>query len=154
MVIKKGTKKFRFINTHLESFNAFVRNLQASNLTISSGVTDVPGLPTILVGDLNSDPDDPSNDPGPPAGGNNDAYETVIADGFIDLGVEVNTCCFGEDLRDDPPAPFTSRIDHILGKGAVTEISSALIGDDPDNRSGTGLWPTDHGGVIAKLQAG
>jgi endonuclease/exonuclease/phosphatase family metal-dependent hydrolase len=149
----KGTK-FRFINTHLESFNAFVRNLQAGNLTIATGVTDVPGLPTVLVGDLNSDPDDPSTDPGPPSGGNNDAYETVIADGFSDYGVEVNTCCFGEDLRDDPPAAFTSRIDHVLGKGEVSEISANLIGDDPANRSGTGLWPTDHGGVVAKLQVG
>lgn len=148
----KGTK-FRFINTHLESFNAFVRNLQASNLTISSGVTDVLGLPTILVGDLNSDPDDPSTDPGPPSGGNNDAYETVIADGFTDFGVTVNTCCFGEDLRDASP-DFTSRIDHVLGKQAVTGISAIRIGDDPANRTGTGLWPTDHAGVVAQLKVG
>ena len=153
VVIKQGTRKFRFINTHLESFNAFVRNAQAGNLTVASGVTDVPGLPTVLVGDLNSDPDDPSTDPGPPSAGNNDAYETVIADGFADRGVDVNTCCFGEDLRDPVPA-FTSRIDHVMGKGAVEELSSALLGVNQDNRSGTGLWPTDHGGVLARLKVG
>ena len=146
----RGTK-FRFINTHLESFNAFVRNLQASNLTIATGVTDT-GLPTVLVGDLNSDPDDPSTDPGPPSGGNNDAYETVIADGFADLGVEENTCCFGEDLRDDPPPAFTSRIDHVMGKVGVTELSSQLVGADATKRTGTGLWPSDHGGVVSTLR--
>ena len=66
----------------------------------------------------------------------------------------MNTCCFGEDLRDDPPAAFTSRIDHVLGKGAVEELDSKRIGDDPDNRSGTELWPTDHAGVVAKLKVG
>lgn len=149
----KGTK-FRFINTHLESFNAFVRNAQAGNLTIASGVTDVPGLPTVLVGDLNSDPDDTSTDPGPPSAGNNDAYETVVADGFSDYGVEVNTCCHDEDLLNDPPAAFTSRIDHVMGKGAVAEKSSFLIGDDETKRSGFGMWPTDHGGVVSKLKIG
>ena len=81
------------------------------------------------------------------------AYNTIIADGFTDYGVGVNTCCFGEDIRDPVPA-FTSRIDHVLGKGAVEELSSSLIGDDQSNRSGTGLWPTDHGGVDAKLEVG
>ena len=148
----RGTK-FRFINTHLESFNAFVRNLQAQDLTIATGVTD-SALPTVLVGDLNSDPDDTSTDPGPPSGGNNEAYESVIADGFSDYGVESNTCCFGEDLRDDPPGTFTSRIDHVMGKGAVSEISSVRIGDDPANRTGIELWPTDHLGVVSKLLVG
>ncbi len=80
----------------------------------------------------------------------------MIADGgFADLGVEENTCCFCEDLRDDPPPAFTSRIDHVLGKRRRSlRSSSALIGDDPDNRTGTGLWPTDHGGVVATLKVG
>ena len=42
----------------------------------------------------------------------------------------------------------------VLGKGAVEELDSKLIGDDPANRSGTDLWPTDHGGVVAKLKVG
>ena len=51
-----------------------------------------------------------------------------------------------------PAVVIHSRIDHVLGKGAVEELDSKLIGDDPDNRSGTELWPTDHAGVVAKLQ--
>jgi endonuclease/exonuclease/phosphatase family metal-dependent hydrolase len=148
--INARAKEFRFINTHLESFNAFVRDFQAKELTIGSGVTDSP-LPEVLVGDLNSDPDDPSIDPGPGNAGNNDAYETVIDDGFVDKGVAVNTCCFSEDIRDATPA-FTSRIDHVLGKGDITELNSVLIGDEQENRSGTGLWPSDHAGVVARLR--
>ena len=147
-----GTK-FRFVNTHLEAFNAYFRNAQASELVGGSGVTAV-AWPIVLVGDLNSDPDDDSIDPSGVPTANSAAYETVIAGGFADRGVEVNTCCFGADLRDTPPAAFTSRIDHVLGKGAVEELSSALIGDDPVNRSGTGLWPTDHGGVVSRLKIG
>ena len=153
VVVKKDTKKFRFVNTHLESFNAYFRNAQATELTGGSGVTST-SLPVVLVGDLNSDPDDDSIDPAGIPTANAAAYETVIADGFSDYGVEVNTCCWDEDLREDPPESFTSRIDHVLGKGPIEELSAVRIGDDPANRSGTGLWPTDHAGVVAKLKVG
>lgn len=152
VVARRNTKQFRFVNTHLESFNAFFRNAQASELVGGSGVTDT-NKPIVLLGDLNSDPDDPSVDPNGQPTANAAAYNTVIADGFTDYGVEVNTCCFSEDIRDAVPA-FTSRIDHVLGKGAIEELSSTLIGVDQANRSGTGLWPTDHGGVDAKLRIG
>jgi endonuclease/exonuclease/phosphatase family metal-dependent hydrolase len=151
----KGTL-FRFVDTHLESFSAYFRNAQAMELVGGSGVTNTVDYPVVLVGDLNSDPDDPSIAPGPPAPtGNNDAYESVIAGGFTDYGLPsgTNTCCFGEDVRDPVPA-FDSRIDHVLGKGAVSKISANLIGTDPTNRTGTGLWPTDHGGVVAQLKVG
>ena len=153
VVVKDNTKKFRFVNTHLESFNAYFRNAQAIELTGGSGVTNT-STPIVLVGDLNSDPEDDSIDPAGVPTANSAAYETVIADGFTDYGVEVNTCCWGEDLRDDPPSAFTSRIDHVLGKGAVEELSAVGVGDDPANRTGTGLWPTDHLGVVSKLKVG
>ncbi|MDX6586540.1 MAG: hypothetical protein QOI31_1013, partial [Solirubrobacterales bacterium] len=86
-------------------------------------------------------------------------YNTIVGDeyaqdgGFADYGVEVDTCCFDEDIRDAAPA-FTSRIDHVLGKGEVSELSSELIGTDQANRSATGLWPTDHLGVVSQLLIG
>jgi Endonuclease/Exonuclease/phosphatase family len=157
--VKKRTKPFRFVNTHLESFNAYFRLAQATELVGGSGVTNV-NKPIVLLGDLNSDPDDDSIDPAGIPTANSAAYDRIVGDeyaedgGFADYGVEVDTCCFGEDLRDDPPAEFNSRIDHVLGKGAVVELESKRIGDDPNNRSGTGLWPTDHAGVVAKLKVG
>jgi hypothetical protein len=147
----KGTT-FRFVDTHLESFNAYFRDQQAKELVGGSGVTTGEG-PVVLVGDLNSDPDATGSDPSPVPTDDKAAYNSVIAGGFTDFGVSVDTCCFGEDVRD--PAPmFDSRIDHVLGKGAVQGISADLIGVDPANRTGTGLWPTDHGGVVAQLKVG
>lgn len=155
---KKGQPKrpgttFRFVNTHLESFSAYFRDTQAAELTGGSGIVDVD-RPIVVVGDLNSDPDDPSISPPPLPTANAAAYGRFITDGFADYGVDVNTCCFNEDVNDTPPVTFTSRIDHVLGKGDVAPISATLIGNDPDNRSGFGLWPTDHGGVVASLEVG
>ena len=116
---KKKKQKFQFVNTHLESFLAATRNNQATELVTVPGPLSET-LPVILLGDLNSDPADP-----PPA---STAYNRIVGDqydphgGFADFGVEVNTCCFSETLFEDPPVTFTSRIDHVLGRGKVSEV--------------------------------
>ena len=143
-------KRFRFINTHLEAFNAFIRNAQAGQLTGAGSVSDTD-LPVVLVGDLNSDPDDPSVDPNGVPTANAAAYNTVVAAGYADRGVEVPTCCHEADLRNPPPAPFDERIDHVMSKGRVAERSSFLIGANALMRTPTGLWPSDHGGVVSGL---
>jgi endonuclease/exonuclease/phosphatase family metal-dependent hydrolase len=150
-VRKVGRKKanFRFVNTHLESFVAATRTAQATELIGDSGAVDT-NKPVILLGDLNSDPDD--SDPNGAA-----AYNLIVGNeyaedgGFADRGVEENTCCFSELVFDAFP-DFGSRIDHVLSRGRVSEQSSRLIGVDPDLRTNTGLWPSDHGGVVAKLR--
>jgi hypothetical protein len=48
-------RSFRFVDTHLEAFDAGVRNLQAQEL---AAVLAGSRLPVVLVGDLNSRPDD------------------------------------------------------------------------------------------------
>ena len=145
--------RFRFVNTHLEAFSAFFRQAQASAL-IASGILNA-NKPVILVGDLNSDPDDPSISPSPPdpfPTPNAAAYGLISDDGFVDRGVDVNTCCHDDDLLNAPPADFSSRIDHVLTKPALRQLGSALTGADEDLRTPTGLWPSDHGGVFSRLQ--
>ena len=148
---RRRRQKFQFVNTHLESFLAATRTNQAKELVSETGPLSTD-LPIILLGDLNSDPADAA-----PA---SNAYNAIVGTetpedgGFMDLGVEENTCCFSETLFDPPPAMFTSRIDHVLGRGAVSEVESTLIGIDPALRTNTGLWPTDHGGVVSKLKVG
>lgn len=150
-VRKVGRKevRFRFVNTHLESFFAGTRTAQATELMGVSGAVDT-SLPVILLGDLNSDPAAAPADAA--------AYNLIVGSenpgdgGFADRGVESNTCCFGESITDPPPADFSSRIDHVLSRGPVTELSSRLIGVDPSLRTNTDLWPTDHGGVVARLK--
>jgi endonuclease/exonuclease/phosphatase family metal-dependent hydrolase len=142
---KVGRKesRFRFVNTHLESFFSGTRTAQATELMGDSGAVDT-NVPVILLGDLNSDPVAPPADAA--------AYNVVTEAGFADRGVEVNTCCFSEPITDAPPADFSSRIDHVLARGPVTELSSRLLGVDPTLRTNSGLWPTDHGGVAARLK--
>lgn len=148
---KKKKQKFQFVNTHLESFLAPTRTNQAKELVGETGPLSTE-LPIILLGDLNSDP--------ATGGGDSNAYNAIVGTetptdgGFLDIGLEVNTCCFSETLFDPPPGTFTSRIDHILGRGEVEEVDMTRIGDDPALRTDTGLWPTDHLGVVGTVKVG
>lgn len=134
-------KLVRVVNTHLEAFSAEVRAEQANEL-IASGALSAR-RPVILVGDLNSDPASPT--PG------SNAYNNLIADGFVDRGVRVNTCCHAEDLL-NPTPDFGSRIDHVLTKPPQRLLAARLLGADPSMRTPLGLWPSDHGGAFSRLR--
>ena len=142
--VRKGRRgeRFRFINTHLEAFHPGTRTAQANELVGAGGVT-ATSLPIVLLGDLNSDPADSSP--------SSDAYNAVTGAGFADRGVEVDTCCYDADLRNAPPAAFDSRIDHVMSRGTVSERNAFLVGVDPLLRTPTGLWPSDHAGVVSAL---
>jgi endonuclease/exonuclease/phosphatase family metal-dependent hydrolase len=142
-------RSFRFVDTHLEAFHPGVRAQQAQELVAGSGpVGSAPGK-VVLVGDINSDPAQPSPD--------NIAYNVLIGAGMVDTWPVANpadpglTCCFSELLDDPSAAVFDSRIDHVLTKGAVGVAGSRVYGTDPDNRAVGGLWPSDHAGVTATL---
>lgn len=152
---KRQAKTFRFVNTHLEAFAAFFSRAQAFNLVNSNLMST--RLPVILVGDLNSDPLDESEDdtiplpPQFPLPRRNEAYLTFIDSGFADRGVTQNTCCHDDDLLNDT-VDFDSRIDHILSKGRVQRVNARRTGDDPALRTPAGLWPSDHAGVVSTLR--
>lgn len=138
-------RAFRFINTHLEPINDFYRFTQSSELL--SGPADT-SLPVILVGDLNSHP----SEPGPFS-----AYANLIGAGFVDIWAQANpsdpgfTCCNAEDLLNPTPT-LESRVDHVLTRPGVGIFRSKIIGIDADNRTASGLWPSDHAGVVATLR--
>jgi endonuclease/exonuclease/phosphatase (EEP) superfamily protein YafD len=147
-------RKFRFINTHLDSTVASIRAAQVAELLEPTGpvMTTLDQRPVILVGDLNSAP---LND-APPS-----AYANLIAAGFVDTWSQVNpgsdgfTWGYAENLRDPTPT-LRTRIDHVLARPApngpgVGVIRSQLVGTDPANRTPSGLWPSDHAGVVATL---
>jgi len=150
---KKNAKKFRFVTTHFEAFAAFFRRNQAEELVNKGFIRSNGKVPVILVGDLNSDPDDPSVQEveGIPPTENAAAFQVVANAGFKDLGVTVNTCCHADDLLNDT-VDFGSRIDHVLAKGKVQKLGATLTGADPALRTNTGLWPSDHGGVVSRLR--
>ena len=52
--------------------------------------------------------------------------------------------------------PFTSvlqdRIDFVMYRGPFTTLSAETVGDNPAQKTQSGLWPSDHAGVIARLR--
>jgi endonuclease/exonuclease/phosphatase family metal-dependent hydrolase len=141
--VKIRGKSFRFVTTHLEASTPFVpgepRNTQARELLAGPANTE---LPVVLVGDFNSGP-----------GMDLGAYSilTTGPDGFADawLGGPL-TCCHKNDLHNPDPT-LTKRIDLILTRGGFETVSTDIVGEAVADHA-SGLWPSDHAGVVATLQ--
>jgi endonuclease/exonuclease/phosphatase family metal-dependent hydrolase len=141
-------RAFRIINTHLEAFHPGVRLQQAQEL-LAGPIASAPGK-VVLVGDINSGPDVP--DP-------NDrlAYQALVGGGMVDAWPIANpgdpgpTAGFSELLDDPSASVLTNRIDLVMTKGSVGVVSSQRTGIDSDLRTPSGLWPSDHAGVLAAL---
>ncbi|MFN8488085.1 MAG: endonuclease/exonuclease/phosphatase family protein [Caldilineaceae bacterium] len=138
-------KSFRFVTTHLEAVAAPVRVAQAQELLAGPLQT---ALPVILVGDFNSEPN---------AAG--DAAAVVLAGGLQDVWPVAHpsnpgfTCCQAEDLR-NPTSQLNQRIDLVWTQGNLSVVDARLVGAKPSNRTASGVWPSDHAGVVATLALG
>ena len=139
-------REFRFVTTHLESDFDEVRNAQAAELL--AGPLDT-ALPVILTGDTNSNANGDST---------STAYFEFLGAGFTDAfgtahpGVVIDTCCHDALLSN--PTPFTDpfgRIDHVLFRGGFEVEGAGTVGADPADRI-QGLWPSDHAGVVVRLE--
>jgi hypothetical protein len=129
----------RIIDTHLESRSASIAAQQANELLIGPAATS---LAVVVAGDLNSGP-----------GTATDAYDAIAAamtDTWSatkpnDPGLTLPL--HGEDFFPYETSP-DRRIDLIFVRGlrAVTDI---LIGTD--DLTPSGLYPSDHAGVVARL---
>jgi endonuclease/exonuclease/phosphatase family metal-dependent hydrolase len=145
-------RDFRFVNTHLEAFADPIRVGQAQELVAPGG--PLVGERLIVVGDMNSDPNGAGGSP--PT-----AWNVLTAAGLLDVwpalypddpGYE---CCLRTDSLTDPPSPspFDHRIDQIFVRGDVRPLNAKIVGTDPaKSRTRSGLWASDHGGVVAKLK--
>jgi len=140
---------FRFISTHLEiQAAAPVQAFQAAELL---AIADASPLPVIMVGDFNSAAD----------GSQTPTYGTILAAGFRDAwhrrGEAGYTCCHVEDLSNVQPT-LDQRLDIIFMRGfgdapgAAIGARTELVGDMTADRLPSGLWPSDHAGVVAWLR--
>ena len=142
-------RSFRFVNTHLEAFHPLIRLQQAQELIAPTGpIGSAPG-DVVLVGDLNSGPELPV-----PA--NRLAYQALVAAGLVDTWLALHPGDPGftsgyDELLLDPPGTLEHRVDHVMVKGSVGIIRSRIYGTDPDNRTPSGMWPSDHAGVLATV---
>jgi endonuclease/exonuclease/phosphatase family metal-dependent hydrolase len=137
----------RFVNAHLE-IGAFapVQVAQAAELV---GVLAASALPTIAVGDFNSNAVAGASDTA--------SYGLLTGAGLADLwpalrpGEPGLTCCQEPTLRNTTPS-LTSRIDLVLYRGGFAPSSVDIVGEDPADRTASGVWPSDHAGVTGALQ--
>jgi len=145
--VKVHGERFRFITTHLEADDAPVRLVQSNELLLGPANTR---LPVILLGDFNSNAlaDDTSA-----------AYFNLVSAGFRDSWTQTGgsepgyTCCHDELLiAPTPLAASRERIDLILLRGNIQVVSVDVVGDEPGDRTPSGLWPSDHAGVVARLR--
>jgi endonuclease/exonuclease/phosphatase family metal-dependent hydrolase len=143
-------RTFRFVNTHLEAFHPLIRLQQAQELIAPTGPIGSADDKVILVGDINSGPELPVPE-------NRLAFLALVDFGLTDTWAVAHpgdpgfTAGFGELLDDPPGTALEHRIDHVMTLGDVGVVRSKITGTDPDNRTVTGMWPSDHAGVVATL---
>jgi endonuclease/exonuclease/phosphatase family metal-dependent hydrolase len=148
--VKFRGKSYRFADTHLEAYSAVVRDAQAEEL---ASVLSASPLPVVLVGDINSPPDDVT---GP--------YGILAAAGFGDSWIEAMGNAPGwtsgqpDSLDCSAPSTIDHRIDYLLhdAAGFVDAVvgTGDVVGDEQaDCTVGTNppLWPSDHAGVVITL---
>jgi endonuclease/exonuclease/phosphatase family metal-dependent hydrolase len=132
-------KAFTFFDTHLESYHPLVRQAQAGELAAIVAATEGE---IVLVGDLNSLP-------------GTEGAAILVGAGLTDVWAELHpdlegvTCCFAEALA-DPAWTLDQRIDYVMVRGA-RPLTMRVVGDAPGAHA-SGLWPSDHAGVVAGIK--
>lgn len=140
-----SSTKFRFINTHLEAFGEdTIREAQAKELFAPGGPLDTDEQ-VILVGDLNSGTEARHNIHGT----DQLAFQALLGFGMTDNGA-IQSCCYSDLF--DPTQVFDHTVDHVLTKPGLQTRNAFVTGNDPAERTPSGLWPSDHGGVVSTLE--
>ena len=144
--VKIGHRKFRFATTHLDTVQP-IRVAQANEVIQGIGNT----LPVILVGDFNANPNNTS-DP---------TYENFRLANFDDAWALARglapgfSCCQAGNLL-NPDSLLSERVDWVLFRGKYRGdfqvLNADLIGNKQNDRIPSGLWPSDHAGLVVKLQ--
>jgi endonuclease/exonuclease/phosphatase family metal-dependent hydrolase len=144
---------FHFVDTHLESFDPqtvvpSIRAQQAAELVAPNGPL-TSDLPTILVGDLNSDTKTAVQP------GDGQAYETLVKAGMRERSTyEPLGCCLNTSLLPvadgGAASQFDHKVDHIMTRdpNTVKLVNSSVTGRKPQN----GFWDSDHAGLFSTLK--
>jgi hypothetical protein len=148
--VTMADKTIRLIDTHLEGDHPATNEAQGNELLSEEGPANT-NLPVILAGDFNSPADTGTT------------YTNLINTGrFVDAWSATHsqeaglTCCHLPDLSNlAADEYFTKRIDLVLfregRKAGLSAADAQLVGDKPTDRTVSGLWPSDHAGVVGTL---
>lgn len=149
-----GRRDYRVAVTHLEPPEEGGESVQTAQARQLLAALD-DEIPTVLVGDFNSGPHP----------GSTTTYGTLLDAGFADTWTsgrprgEGPTCCRAPDLRAPGPG-LDRRVDIVFYRDALTlegapfrgRVRTVRVGEAPEDRTASGLWPSDHAGVLASLK--
>jgi endonuclease/exonuclease/phosphatase family metal-dependent hydrolase len=133
-----GKARIHFVNAHLEAYSTDFRLKQAKEL-VAGPLKSRKGLPTVLVGDLNSGPKLPKQADRPP-------YLAIAAAGFKEARTPALNCCFNDDLVS---GQWDHIVDHIMTRPKFKLVRSFITGAE---KTAGGKAPSDHGGVVSVLR--
>jgi endonuclease/exonuclease/phosphatase family metal-dependent hydrolase len=155
-----GTFPVRFFNTHLEvrnvdptnSLSPVIQAMQAVELTAFLNLPKDENSPVIVVGDLNSSPEHM------PVGIFYTPYMQLEFAGYYDVWTlrpgkpKGFTCCQAEDLL-NPESILYERVDMIFcSELPINNVQANPVGNDEAYKTPSGLWPSDHAGVVARME--
>jgi endonuclease/exonuclease/phosphatase family metal-dependent hydrolase len=168
-----GSKHYRFVNTHPEIREPVSRDIQCAQaaelIATLEAATTTPGVFSILVGDLNSSPDDVPvavnpqlNLPEPCSPAEVvPPYQQLVSAGYTDVWTLRRppdpgfTCCQAPDLL-NRRSTLDERIDFIFSAEAPAKVrQTRVVGDRVSDKTPPPpprLWPSDHAGVVAALR--
>lgn len=134
---------YRVVNTHLEVITEEIRVAQIQELV---DILADETLPIILLGDFNTRASDGT------------AYQLLLSEGYMDLWQMDSegtgkTCCQDNDILNEI-SDLSVRIDHIFVRNIPLPVSvqTQTVGDKSSDRLMSGLWPSDHAGVVAQIE--
>lgn len=135
---------YRIVNTHLEA-EAIGQESRVAQMQELVDVLSEETLPIILLGDFNTPAPDGT------------AYQILLSAGYVDVWQmdsegTGNTCCQAPNILNEVSG-HSVRIDQIFVRNLElpASVMTQTVGDEPSNRLASGLWPSDHAGVVAHL---
>jgi endonuclease/exonuclease/phosphatase family metal-dependent hydrolase len=158
--VRAGGSSFRFVNSHFEAFSSDLALAQAMQVAAEATAAD---RTTVFVCDCNSDPLLDAVKPHDTVP-HKAPYEFLTGPaGYTDQWLqwapaeEGWTSGLSELVNDDSAAGFDHRIDMVLAHtldGRPLDVDQGFItGNEVTDRDpATGLWPSDHAGVVLRLR--
>ena len=151
-------REYKFVNTHLENEMLGEKSPQREQakelVSTLNAQADKDGLPIILLGDFNSDPQGKEEHTTP--------YSIIEEAGFTDTWnlaptseqiLNSKSCC--HSLL-SPTGNLDSRIDLVWFKAPFGDVSLESVninffGNNPETDKIEDMWPSDHAGVFTIL---
>lgn len=162
--VKARGRSLHIVDAHLEAFDSQGSNPTNQGNTVGKGdvraaqaaqlVSPMPNgairggkIPTILIGDMNSDDDTVANN------GDRNAYMALLAGGFTERSTANPLgCCLNDPFLVGGPNSindFDHQVDHVLtNRSRIKFVKGFVDGRAPVN----GLYPSDHAALTSVLK--